>query len=235
MALHPPVAAFDAEPRTCVTLNNDWISHVIGLIDRASKEYYWSSDAYEATQEIEKIIRAFVFGNCEPSMIGTVHAYAGESLPSGALWCDGESYSRDDYPALYDVLGEVYQTDAENFTVPDLRAKFVVGVNEDDLGEDVSNYGLGDTGGAEKVVLSGFQVGVHQHGIAPHNHPYDRARNTGLEAQEYATGTPVPVPSIDSSANTGMASIATDDYPIETVEHENRPPFVALRYFIVAR
>lgn len=235
MSLTRPAAAFDAEPRTCVTLNNDWISHIIGLVDRASKDWYWETDKFEATQEIEKILRAFVFGNCEPSMIGTVQAYAGETLPSGALWCDGEEFLREDYPALYDALGEIYQFDEDTGVTPDLRANFVVGVNEEDLGEDVANYALGDIGGAGSVALTGFQVGVHQHGITPHSHTYNRPRQTGLEAQEFATGTPVPVPSIDSSVNTGVASISTDDFPLAADAHENRPPYVALRYFIVAR
>lgn len=235
MTISPPTTQFDEWPYKCVRLNETWISHLVGLIDPASKESYWDTgEEYEATQQIERIILALAKGNC--NMIGTVHAFAGDTLPDNALWCDGAEFEREDYPALYDILGDVYQIDADTGAVPDLRSRFIVGVNEDEPPEGLSNYDLGQTGGLESVILTGFQAGTHQHGIPNHNHTYDRPRNTGLEAQEFSTGTPVPVPNIDAAQNTGMASLETEEYPpIEASAHENRPPFVALRYFIIAR
>lgn len=53
-------------------------------------------------------------------LIGSIQLYATASEPEDTLVCDGASYLRVDYPALYAALSSVYITDADNFTVPDL-------------------------------------------------------------------------------------------------------------------
>ncbi len=58
----------------------------------------------------------------------TVSAYANTTAPTGWYLCDGTSYPRaPDDQALYDALNPFYQTDADNFVVPDLRGEFVRG------------------------------------------------------------------------------------------------------------
>ena len=49
---------------------------------------------------------------------------------AGWLFCDGQAYSRDDYGALFGVIGTSFgASDANHFNVPDLRGRFVRGVN----------------------------------------------------------------------------------------------------------
>lgn len=49
--------------------------------------------------------------------------WLGAGLPDGLLACDGTTVAVDDYPALYDVLGDAYATGDEppgHFRLPDL-------------------------------------------------------------------------------------------------------------------
>ena len=62
--------------------------------------------------------------------IGTVLSFAGQIAPNGYLLCDGATYAVADYQDLYDVIGNTYGGDTENFNVPDYRETVLVGVGE---------------------------------------------------------------------------------------------------------
>ncbi len=58
----------------------------------------------------------------------TIVSIANTAAPTGWYLCDGTSRPRlPDDQALYDALDPVYQTDADNFVVPDLRGEFIRG------------------------------------------------------------------------------------------------------------
>lgn len=52
--------------------------------------------------------------------IGTILSFAGQTVPNGFLLADGASYKIADYPDLYNVIGNTYGGDTENFNVPNL-------------------------------------------------------------------------------------------------------------------
>lgn len=103
--------------------------------------------------------------------IGTVHMYAGASIPSGYLVCNGQAISIDDYPDLYSVIGTTYNTaisesgtaytspESGKFRIPDLRSRFIIGKSD-----TKSNYqSLGKGGGAETVALKTANIPAHYH------------------------------------------------------------------------
>lgn len=49
----------------------------------------------------------------------------------GWLYCDGAAYACQDYPELHGVIGNAYGGDDQTFNVPDLRGRFMRGVNGD--------------------------------------------------------------------------------------------------------
>lgn len=68
---------------------------------------------------LRKINRAdFLKGVVPP---GTMFAYAGTTVPSGWLLCDGGSYLNANYSDLYLALDAVYKPPGPNFNVPDMR------------------------------------------------------------------------------------------------------------------
>ena len=61
--------------------------------------------------------------------VGCVQAYAGNTLPTGWLLCDGSAVSRTDYADLYAVVGDTYGAGdgSTTFNLPNLVDKFVEG------------------------------------------------------------------------------------------------------------
>lgn len=59
---------------------------------------------------------------------GVMLPYGGTSAPTSYLLCDGTSYLRADYPALYAAIGTAFGTaDSTHFNVPDFRGRFLRG------------------------------------------------------------------------------------------------------------
>ena len=54
--------------------------------------------------------------------VGAVTAYAGSSVPSGWLLCNGFTYSTATYPDLYSAIGYTYGGSGSSFRVPNLLA-----------------------------------------------------------------------------------------------------------------
>lgn len=60
--------------------------------------------------------------------IGTIQAFAYNSIPFGWMLCDGHSELIAEYPKLYELIGNTYGGDgATSFCVPDLRGRFIRG------------------------------------------------------------------------------------------------------------
>lgn len=126
------------------------------------------------------------------------------------LLCDGGIYFRDDYPLLYDALDTRYIVSGTQFSVPDLRNRFPVGTG--------GGYALGDTGGADSITLQ-----INQ--IPPHTHTYT-SPTFGIDIESVGVPDPTgvgnpPVVLTSSSAGGGQS-------------HENRPPYYALDWYIIA-
>lgn len=59
---------------------------------------------------------------------GSVVSFAGATVPTGWLICDGASYLRADYNSLFGVIGVAFgAADGTHFNVPDLRGRVAVG------------------------------------------------------------------------------------------------------------
>lgn len=140
-------------------------------------------------------------------LLGSVFAYATATLPDGVLLCDGSEYDRDDYPELYEVLDSAFIVDPDTFRVPNIADRVVMG-----------NTPVGQTGGAASVALAVDELPAHTHTI---QNGYGPGVIGGYIGETPAM-VPAPTPEISSSAGAGAA-------------HENRPPFIRLRYGIVAR
>jgi len=125
-------------------------------------------------------------------------SYAGSTLPSGWLFCDGSAVSRTTFATLFTAISTVYGVGdgSTTFNLPDKRGRISVGM--DDMNNtvgtgggaasvitDASTHGLigttqGDLGGGEVVTLSAVQSGT-----ASHNHALTGA-STGNQSASHA-------------------------------------------------
>ena len=86
---------------------------------------------------------------------GVISAYAGTTAPSGWLMCDGKQYDRKTYPALAAVFGYSF-----TFRVPDLRGRFVLGVDQ--------TRALSTTGGEVSHTITTEEMPAHKHNVVGH-------------------------------------------------------------------
>ncbi len=113
--------------------------------------------------------------------VGSVIAFAGSTAPEGWLMCDGEQYSNQRYPELYEIIKENYIPNGswiieankrsqleKYFCVPDLKGRVVVGV---DRGKErvTANNLLGQYGGEENHQLTEQELAKHKHNFKVDN------------------------------------------------------------------
>lgn len=103
---------------------------------------------------------------------GTILAFAGPSLPTGFLLCNGASVNKALFPDLFAAIGTSWGGDGiPNFNLPDLRGQFLRGwSNGSGVDPDAGGRTALQTGGA-----IGDNVGSYQaHALQQHTHTYTR-------------------------------------------------------------
>jgi len=160
---------------------------------------------------IEELIGGLTWEVFHP-MIGYIFPLATADIPDNCLLCDGSSYAKDDFPALYAVLDTAFIVDADTFVVPDLRSRTVVGTAADG---SFTPYSINDAGGVESVTLTTAEMPSHSHGLFEFT-------ALAVEPGELPVLDPNPLAlrSSDSAGGDGA--------------HENRMPFRALPMVIIA-
>lgn len=61
--------------------------------------------------------------------VGTILAFAGNTIPEGFLACEGAGLSAETYSGLYAVIGNTYGGDTTTFNLPNLTDRFLQGSN----------------------------------------------------------------------------------------------------------
>lgn len=161
---------------------------------------------------------------------GTVLAYAGSSLPSGYLACDGSDVSRITFAALFSAIGTTWGAGdgSTTFTLPDLRGRAGIGAG---TGSGLSPRTLADQGGEEEHTLIVHEIPAHSHPISDpgHNHTLPSSGSVAtvdnaspfLNVPDTSTGT-----SGNSLTNLSVGNTGDDG------AHNNMQPFAVLQYLI---
>ncbi len=93
--------------------------------------------------------------------MGTIQAFGFNFAPRGWAPCNGQLLSISTYTALFSLLGTFYGGDGRStFALPDFRGRVAIGQGQ---GPGLSNYRIGQKGGAETVTLQVSQMPSHSH------------------------------------------------------------------------
>lgn len=204
---------------------DSWSISLLGsMLSQNMPLWFWMNEQNPLTEaEIDDLDNrlATAGGQLMQSLVGMIFPCATAAAPIGTLLCDGSTYLRSDYPNLYDALDAVYIVDADSFTVPDLQDRFVMGSS--------AAAPIGSVGGSATVTQTVDQMPAHVHTSPPHSHTEVTATPTIV-----SVGLEPPVPAaIPGAGLTGATAVSIDSAgggePMTIT-----PPFVALRYVVVA-
>ena len=155
---------------------------------------------------------------------GSMMPYGGSTAPSGWLLCDGSSYSQTTYPNLYAAIGNAFGTTSGNFNVPDLKGRFLRGMDSGTTRDfDSASRTAIMTGGNIGARVGSLQADTFK----THTHPYKdiyHAESGGtitVDANRGANGTDYD--------NKGFEIARTSD---ATGGTETRPVNVNVNYII---
>lgn len=177
---------------------------------------------------------------------GEIRAFAFGFAPMNWLNCDGMLYPINQYQALFSIIGNKYGGDGQNtFAVPDLRGYTVVGFGNDPV--DAFDPIWASKGGDNFVALGTSQIPPHSHTVtaAPPNPATLRSTNPAGDyfgfvsflapggtsptaCRPYIATNPGPTTQVQLNPNT------LSPYLGQGQAHENRQPYLAIRFCICA-
>lgn len=159
--------------------------------------------------------------------VGAVVSWAGATLPTGYMECNGAAVSRATYSELYTALGGASspwgQGDGSTtFNLPDLRDRAPVGVS--------ATKALGSVGGSATKTIAVTNMPAHSHGVTDPGHQHDAQK---VSTQVFAGG------SIFGDRTQALAQLTGAQYTGISINNTGGGtpldvlnPYAALRYII---
>jgi microcystin-dependent protein len=196
----------------------------LSIMEQASSLYLWADDQHPLSElEIDDLSYqlAEVQYQLMSPVLGLIMAICTEIPPANTILCDGSIYQRADYPGLYAALDPGLRIDADSFTVPDLRDRFILG-----SGPINGAYTQGGEAAHEQTIA---EMPNHAHATDAHSHtevtavPALITIGPGAPAAAAVPGAGLTGAAIVTVKDTG----GSDPFPI-------MPPFYALKYVVVA-
>ncbi|HAD12809.1 MAG TPA: phage tail protein [Saprospirales bacterium] len=130
--------------------------------------------------------------------IATIMMFAGNFAPKNWAFCAGQTIPISSNTALFSLLGTTYGGNGTtNFMLPNLQGCVAVGAGQ---GPGLSNYALGQTGGAAFGIMSPAQMPAHGH-TATLSIELSSSPSTSTQASSNILATPIA----DTYATAGTA------------------------------
>ncbi|ULY68609.1 hypothetical protein [Chlorella virus XW01] len=177
--------------------------------------------------------------------IGIVLPFATTIAPEGWLVCNGQEVSKTTYASLWNIIGNTFgvAVDSNNFKLPDLRGRVIIG---NGAGDGLTNRSIGQNGGSETHTLTINEIPSHTHtgttnSSGAHNHTVQNTvQKTGNNTPDGLDST---INEIDNIATT-TTTTSTDGNHTHTFTtnstgggqaHNIVQPFTVLNYIIKYR
>lgn len=201
-------------------------------------ENWYTDNEAERTLAVgfaSEMMSKFKLTGFNPFPEGMIFPFGGTVAPAGYLLCDGSSYLAADYPELFAQIGYYFGGSGDNFNVPSLINRVVVGAGD--------SYSIGDEGGEASVTLDVASMPSHSHSSSdPTVNDFGHTHTEGAAIPTAITiGPGVPAPSALPSVSVtglGFTGITVNAPVIGNTggggAHNNMQPFQAITYIIYA-
>lgn len=171
--------------------------------------------------------------------IGTVRATTFNFVENGWLLCNGQRVAKQQFTALYAVIGDTYGSfDQTTFALPNLGGRVAGGAS--------ASNARGSSEGTETVTLSLTQIPAHNHNVQRKAPPNAFAKRSGINSTSnlgsiaHVSGTTATVvPSSDNEIPPNPPLVLDATFAPVMIgntgggqPHENRQPYLALMYCI---
>jgi microcystin-dependent protein len=175
--------------------------------------------------------------------LGQIVLFGGNFAPRGWALCEGQLLPISQNSALFSILGTIYGGDGRTtFALPDLRGRVPV---QPGTGPGLSNYQLGQRGGAEQVTLTINEIPSHSHLATGQikasntpgttNNPTGNVLSSAVTQIDRSTSVDSNIYAADNNTNVNMAA---DQVNITVGNaggsrpHYNIQPFLGVNYII---
>ncbi len=148
--------------------------------------------------------------------------------PTGWAYCNGQLLPISQNTALFSLLGTYYGGDGKStFALPNIQDSVVLGQGQ---GQGLSEYFLGQEGGAPFVTLINSEMPVHNHGMQG---SIDSGNvGTPQPDREFASSSPGFSYQTNTSSNLGQMNLQTLSIAGGSLPHNNQQPTLVLNYVI---
>lgn len=145
--------------------------------------------------------------------------------PNGWAFCNGQLLPLSQNTALFSLLGTIYGGNGKsNFALPDLQGRAPL---QHGQGPGLSEYFIGESGGAESVTLLESEIPSHTHGYLASDNVGERNNPAGnLYAPPDSGRIFAPASNLTAMSPSALAP-AGGGQP-----HNNMPPYLALNFVI---
>lgn len=170
---------------TADILVNFFSSYFNGLLVKEGNTISFKSGTHGQYLVIEN--GQIIFKTLSPATppSGTILYFAGSTIPSGFLLCDGSEYGRtlsdpNPQPTLFSIIGTIYGSGngSTTFNIPDLRGVFVRGLDNNRNIDPLRNEGILQNGGF-KTHNHGGNVGIET------NHTHTLSGTSGNQSNDH--------------------------------------------------
>lgn len=125
------------------TIGDEIISAKDEIAELDENDFFLVYKTTASSPRLRKVAKSTLFNNLGSVPVGSIFPFAGETVPSGYLLCDGSEQRRSLYSALFGVIGFKYRAEALltgylTFALPDLRGRFPLGLEAMDNGSSIS-------------------------------------------------------------------------------------------------
>jgi len=157
--------------------------------------------------------------------VGQIEMFAGNFAPVGWMFCEGQLLSISENPTLFNLIGTTYGGDGvQTFALPDLRGRVIISAGQ---GPGLSNYVIGQTGGAETVTLTQAQLPPHGHALYADSMSGASDNPTGHLPANSPDGIPsYGIHPVRAVTNAALQSSGAGQ------PHNNVKPYLVIRYII---